>query len=97
MPAHFSYVPTIRKTNTMLTLNQKILSKGQRVNVQSHAGFLGCAQDMIPTVTADIRQQLLADEKIRNIVFTGHSAGGAVASLVFLHFLFQQSPDPWSK
>ncbi|KAK4670712.1 uncharacterized protein QC763_213520 [Podospora pseudopauciseta] len=73
----------------------KILSKGQRVNVQSHAGFLGCAQDMIPTVTADIRQQLLADEKIRNIVFTGHSAGGAVASLVFLHFLFQQSPDPW--
>ncbi|KAK4171643.1 Alpha/Beta hydrolase protein [Triangularia setosa] len=73
----------------------RVQSKGQCVNTQAHAGFLGCAEDLIPTVTADIKQQLLADEKICNIIFTGHSAGGAVASLVFLHFLFQQSPSSW--
>ncbi|KAK0672344.1 Alpha/Beta hydrolase protein [Cercophora samala] len=101
-------VVSIRGTATMMdhmvNMNGKpkdastifqIQSKGELVNVQSHAGFLGCAQEMIPIITTDIREQLLADEKIRNVVFTGHSAGGAVASLVFLHFLFQQSPNPW--
>lgn len=36
---------------------------------------------------ADIAEQLSLDPDISHIVFTGHSAGGAVASLVFLHFV----------
>ncbi|KAK4200875.1 Alpha/Beta hydrolase protein [Triangularia verruculosa] len=70
----------------------QINSKGQPFNVQAHAGFLACAQDMAPIITEDIKYQLLADKEIYNLVFTGHSAGGAVASLLFLHHLFHQSP-----
>ncbi|KAK0616945.1 Alpha/Beta hydrolase protein [Immersiella caudata] len=73
---------------------------GQETPVQAHAGFLSCAEALIPAITTGILQQLGLDTKISNIVFTGHSAGGAVASLVFLHFTFLENPPPqiaWTK
>ncbi|KAK4444484.1 Alpha/Beta hydrolase protein [Podospora aff. communis PSN243] len=67
---------------------------GQDTPVQAHAGFLSCAEALVPAITEGILQQLALDTKISNIVFTGHSAGGAVASLVFLHFAFLANPPP---
>jgi len=73
------------------------LQEIQGEDVRAHAGFLGCAKASVPAVTQDITQQLNADSNISNIIFTGHSAGGAVASLVFLHFAFNESLPPQSE
>ncbi|KAM7215862.1 Alpha/Beta hydrolase fold [Rhypophila decipiens] len=59
-------------------------------DIAAHAGFLHCAEALVPAITRDIIQQLNADGAITNIIFTGHSAGGAVASFVFLHFAFHK-------
>ncbi|KAM7183570.1 Alpha/Beta hydrolase fold [Naviculisporaceae sp. PSN 640] len=80
----------------MVNLNGKPKDAGElfRVkgkNVTAHAGFVSCARAMLPAITDDIIQQLSADNNISNVVFTGHSAGGAVASLVFLHFAFHEN------
>ncbi|KAK3898407.1 Alpha/Beta hydrolase protein [Staphylotrichum tortipilum] len=51
-----------------------------------HSGFRNGAKALIPAV----KQQLLqaADSgRATHIIFTGHSAGGAIASLLYLHFL----------
>ncbi|KAK3387878.1 hypothetical protein B0H63DRAFT_471070 [Podospora didyma] len=61
--------------------------EGVTTSVNAHAGFLACAKTLIPTLTRDIVDQIAVDGAISNIVFTGHSAGGAVASLVFLNFV----------
>lgn len=54
-----------------------------------HAGFLQVAKAMIATVAARLRQ-LLEQNPCRagsSLVVTGHSAGGAVASLLYMHML----------
>ncbi|KAK5654723.1 hypothetical protein OQA88_7048 [Cercophora sp. LCS_1] len=80
----------------MVNMNDRSKGTGALFrNVEAHAGFLGCAEAMLATISQDIQQQFDADDKIYNVVFTGHSAGGAVASLVFLRFLFQQTQNPW--
>lgn len=57
------------------------------IKIQAHTGFLTCALALLPTLQRDIAEQLSSDPSISNVVFTGHSAGGAVASLLFLHFV----------
>lgn len=54
-----------------------------------HTGFLAAAQKMIPPVAAYLRD-LIAEDPNRaaySLVLTGHSAGGAVASLLYCHLL----------
>ncbi|KAJ5550344.1 hypothetical protein N7535_001718 [Penicillium sp. DV-2018c] len=54
-----------------------------------HSGFLSVARKMVAAVAARLRS-LLEEDPSRmsySLVFTGHSAGGAVASLLYLHLL----------
>jgi hypothetical protein len=54
-----------------------------------HSGFLSVARKMVAPVAARLRN-LLEEDPSRmsySLVFTGHSAGGAVASLLYLHLL----------
>lgn len=56
-----------------------------------HAGFLSVARKMVSPVAARLRS-LIAEDPNRiahSLVITGHSAGGAVASLLFCHMLAQ--------
>jgi hypothetical protein len=84
---------------TLLTAlsQQKVPEKGQDLKVEAHSGFLACAQAIASSIAQDIDQQLAADDSISNIIFTGHSAGGAVASLIFLHFALQDNASPQSQ
>lgn len=54
-----------------------------------HAGFLDVAQKMIKPVASRLRQMLEENPSRAacSLVITGHSAGGAVASLLFSHML----------
>ncbi|KAH6651230.1 hypothetical protein F5144DRAFT_617854 [Chaetomium tenue] len=60
---------------------------------KAHTGFLACAKALIPTLKAAIEQHVTSDKRVFEVVFTGHSAGGAVASLVFLHFVSNPSAE----
>jgi hypothetical protein len=53
----------------------------------AHAGFLNAAKSILPDLTKEIMDQVIKDQTISHITFTGHSAGGAVSSLLFLHFV----------
>ncbi|KAF2085302.1 alpha/beta-hydrolase, partial [Saccharata proteae CBS 121410] len=61
-----------------------------------HAGFLGVARGMVAVVAKRLRK--LVDEKAQrgdraySLLLTGHSAGGAVAALLYAHML-SSSPD----
>ncbi|KAI0378187.1 alpha/beta-hydrolase [Hypomontagnella monticulosa] len=54
-----------------------------------HAGFLSVARKMIPPVAARLRNLLEEDPKrcSYSLLITGHSAGGAIASLLYSHML----------
>ena len=56
-----------------------------------HAGFLSVAKAMVRPVAARLREILEQDPSraTSSLVITGHSAGGAVASLLFMHMLSQ--------
>lgn len=61
-----------------------------------HAGFLDVAKKMVEPV-ADRLAQILQENPGRidaSLVITGHSAGGAVASLLFCHMLSQKWESP---
>ena len=54
-----------------------------------HAGFLSVARNMIKPVAARLRQLLEEDpgRSSYSLLITGHSAGGAVAALLYSHML----------
>jgi len=54
-----------------------------------HSGFLEVARAMVPTVAAQLRRVIEDDPSwaTSSLMFTGHSAGGAVASLLYVHML----------
>ncbi|EED19816.1 conserved hypothetical protein [Talaromyces stipitatus ATCC 10500] len=56
-----------------------------------HAGFLSVARKMIKPVAAQLRDLLQENPRRAtcSLVLTGHSAGGAVASLLYCHMLSQ--------
>lgn len=58
-----------------------------------HAGFLDVARKMVKPVASRLRQMLEEDpgRAACSLVITGHSAGGAVASLLFSHMLSRTS------
>ncbi|CAD6592557.1 MAG: hypothetical protein ASARMPREDX12_007277 [Alectoria sarmentosa] len=58
-----------------------------------HSGFLSVARKMIKPVAARLRS-LLAENPARSscsLLMTGHSAGGAVASLLYAHMFAEQA------
>ncbi|KAI0458628.1 hypothetical protein F5B21DRAFT_400071 [Xylaria acuta] len=55
----------------------------QPLKFLAHAGFLNSARELLPPISAQIEKQLSKGQKF-NILFTGHSAGGAVATLLHL-------------
>lgn len=54
-----------------------------------HAGFLSVAKKMIAPVASRLRQLLEEDPGrcAHSLLITGHSAGGAIASLLYMHML----------
>ncbi|KAK5001044.1 hypothetical protein LTR66_000176 [Elasticomyces elasticus] len=54
-----------------------------------HSGFLSVAKKMVKPVAARLRQLLEENPSRSNcsLLITGHSAGGAVASLLYMHML----------
>jgi putative lipase involved disintegration of autophagic bodies len=63
--------------------------------VKAHNGFLYVSRNMAPMVHAAISSRI---EQADRVLLTGHSAGGAVAALLFAHLklsnAFRQScPD----
>jgi hypothetical protein len=57
-----------------------------------HSGFLQVASSMVRPVAARLRQLVEQDPSRVNssLLFTGHSAGGAVANLLYLHMLSER-------
>ncbi|CVL12163.1 hypothetical protein LB506_010721 [Fusarium annulatum] len=60
---------------------------GTKEQIHAHSGFLACAATLLPWLTEEITRQVTADKSLKDVVFTGHSAGGAVAAMVLLHFV----------
>lgn len=60
-----------------------------------HSGFLSVARKMIQPVAARLRS-LLEENPSRSgfsLLITGHSAGGAIASLLYAHMLAEVSSE----
>ncbi|KAL9106250.1 MAG: hypothetical protein Q9227_008718 [Pyrenula ochraceoflavens] len=60
-----------------------------------HAGFLDVARKMVKPVAARLRQMLEENPSRAScsLLMTGHSAGGAVASLLYCHMLSQVNSE----
>lgn len=57
-----------------------------------HSGFLSVARKMIKPVAARLRS-LLEEDPSRSgcsLLMTGHSAGGAIASLLYAHLMAEE-------
>ncbi|KAI1740785.1 Alpha/Beta hydrolase protein [Xylaria scruposa] len=64
-------------------MEQAAGSGDQPLKFLAHAGFLNSARELLAPVSAQIEKQLNKSRKV-NILLTGHSAGGAVATLLHL-------------
>jgi putative lipase involved disintegration of autophagic bodies len=53
--------------------------------MNAHAGFLNSALELLPVLSKQIEQRL-RDNPSTKLLFTGHSAGGATATLLYLAF-----------
>ncbi|TVY82789.1 hypothetical protein LSUE1_G002250 [Lachnellula suecica] len=53
---------------------------------ECHAGFLQVAKAMVDQVAAQLQQHPASSER-PSLLFTGHSAGGAVAAMLYCHML----------
>ncbi|KAH7312484.1 Alpha/Beta hydrolase protein [Stachybotrys elegans] len=60
---------------------------GYRDPILAHSGFLACAKSIRASLIREIIRQMNRDPGLSQVIFTGHSAGGAVSSLVFLSLL----------
>jgi hypothetical protein len=74
-------------SRSTLTNSRPQTIPGFQKEIFAHSGFLACATTLLPWLTEEIIRQVTVDDSLTHIVFAGHSAGGAVAALVFLHFI----------
>ncbi|KAF5589358.1 hypothetical protein FPCIR_6804 [Fusarium pseudocircinatum] len=89
---------SIWKSEDANTLNQKDATSvftfpNTKEQIYAHSGFLTCAATLLPWLTEEIIRQVTADRSLKDVVFTGHSAGGAVAAMLFLHFICHCSSE----
>lgn len=59
--------------------------------LSAHSGFLSNAKSLSPPIIRHI-STLNQEGRIKHVVFTGHSAGGGVAALLYLKFLLDMDP-----
>ncbi|KAL4927871.1 Alpha/Beta hydrolase protein [Aspergillus undulatus] len=59
-----------------------------KASLETHAGFLKSAEALDPIVSREIHRYIEDYGEKSHILFTGHSAGGAVASLLFLRYTY---------
>jgi hypothetical protein len=71
-----------------------IPGEGERdVPYRAHSGFLACAKDMLPSVIMALPSALESARKISPtgiapvLLFSGHSAGGALATFLYVHIM----------
>ena len=60
-------------------------------NITAHAGFFNGARALSKKVLKQL-EACLATLGVKHVVFTGHSAGGATAALIAMHFLARSQP-----
>ncbi|KAB8265071.1 Alpha/Beta hydrolase protein [Aspergillus pseudonomiae] len=71
------------------------LAPENSTNLQAHSGFLNSAKALDKTVSQGIKNYIRQNaSEYSHVLFTGHSAGGAVASLLFLRHIAQESVYP---
>ena len=73
-----------------------LLSDGARVSTEAHAGFLSAAKALEPKVFENMTRLIRLKDSdrykdVKHVLFTGHSAGGAVSSLLFLRYILRAS------
>jgi hypothetical protein len=56
-------------------------------SLEVHRGFLNAARQLAPRIEAQLKVILDSNQGMVEIIFAGHSAGGAVSSLLFAHFM----------
>ena len=59
--------------------------------LSAHSGFLSSAKTLLPPVLRHI-SKLNQEGRMKHVIFTGHSAGGGVAALLYLKFLLEMDP-----
>lgn len=68
------------------------LAPENSTTLEAHSGFLNSAKALDKTVSQRINMYIRENaSNYSHVLFTGHSAGGAVASLLFLRYLAQES------
>ncbi|KAI8953597.1 Alpha/Beta hydrolase protein [Xylaria longipes] len=67
----------------------------QTLKFLAHAGFLNSARELLASISTQIEKRLSKGQKF-NILFTGHSAGGAVATLLHLALRVKFAGVPFS-
>lgn len=65
-------------------------------HIYAHGGFLNSADSLMPLVSKRITE-VAKGNSVKHILFTGHSAGGAVASLLYARFLSKAGAECESK
>jgi hypothetical protein len=88
MPVNSSYVLLFHPSCTTDKLHNKDGSEPNplfQVSKEAHAGFLHAAIALKDTVFKHIDDST-RNNRIKHVIFTGHSAGGAVASLLCLSY-----------
>ena len=63
-----------------------LVPRDMQLSMEAHAGFLAAAEVLVAKTAQNI-DGMSRHAPIKHVVFTGHSAGGAVSSLLFLRFL----------
>ncbi|KAF8243668.1 alpha/beta-hydrolase [Wilcoxina mikolae CBS 423.85] len=71
----------------MMVLNHVSCTTAGSTSLLAHSGLLNAAKILVSKLVGDISSLLAMLPKNVRVIFTGHSAGGAVAQILYAHFL----------
>jgi hypothetical protein len=63
---------------------------GTQKPVLVHEGYLNSAKELLKMIGDDLDREISKHKGSVHVVFTGHSAGGGVASILLVHFISKQ-------